>query len=257
VDTGENRAVIPTPLLEIRRLTMRMFTAALLAASCLAQPALSQEEAKSRPSVISVAGTGEAQLKPDFARLLVSVSTQADTVPPAVEANRSATERVLARIQALGIKREDIRTENFQVYQSPPRVGPDGREMKTPRFTVNHQLRIVSRDLDGVGKLTGEIVASGDMLFQSLSWGLDKQDEAGDEARRDAVRDARRQAEVYAAAAQVKLGRLLEIRDGSAQPFEDAPMMRMAAKAADAVPIVPPATVRYRANIQMVWEIAP
>ena len=237
---------------------MRMFAAAFLAAVCFTAPSVAQEEGKARISVISVAGSGEAQLKPDFARLLVSVSTQADTVPPAVEQNRAATERVLARIQALGIKREDIRTENFQVSQSPPRVGPDGRELKTPRFTVNHQLRIVSRDLDGVGRLTGEIVASGDMMFQSLTWGLDKQEEAGDEARRDAVRDARRQAEVYAAAAQVKLGRLLEIRDGSAQPYEaEAPMMRMAAKAADSVPIVPPASVRYRASVQMVWEIAP
>ena len=97
------------------------------------------------------------------------------------------------------------------------------------------------------------------MMFQSLSWGLDKQEEGADEARRAAVRDARRQAEVYAEAAQVKLGRLLEIRDGTARPFEpDMPMpMRMAAKAPEAVPIVPPATVRYRADVQMVWEIAP
>jgi uncharacterized protein len=237
---------------------MRMIAAAYLAASCLVQPATGQETTTARVPVVSVAGTGEAQLKPDFARLLVSVSTQADTVPPAVDANRTSTERVLARIQALGVKRDEIRTETFQVLQTPPRVGPDGRELKTPRFTVNHQLRITSRDIEGVGKLTGEIVASPDMMFQSLSWGLDRQEEGGDQARRDAVRDARRQAEVYADAAQVKLGRLVEIRDGSAQPYEsDVAMMRVAGKAADAMPIVPPATVRYRASVQMVWEIAP
>jgi uncharacterized protein YggE len=237
---------------------MRVLTMALVAALGLAVPASAQDR-EPRPATIGVTGTGEAELKPDFARILINVGTQADAVAQAVDANKTATERVLARMQGLGVKREDIRTVNFQVFQTPPRIGPDGRELKTPRFTVNHQLRIVSRDIEGVGRLTGEIVASGDLSFQSVAWGLDRPQEAGDEARREAVSDARRQAEVYAAAAQVKLGRLMEIRDGSAQPYAaeaDMPMA-MRAKAPDAVPIVPPATVRYGATVQMVWEIAP
>ncbi len=65
--------------------------------------------------------------------------------------------------------------------------------------------------------------------------------------------------EVYAKAAGVTLGRLIEIRDGSAQPYQPQPEMRMRmamAKGADEVPIVPPATIRYNAGVQMVWEMA-
>ena len=236
---------------------MRLAVAALLALS-LAAPALAQAPTPRQPT-ISVMGTGEAELKPDFARIHVTVATQAETVAQATAANNNATERVLARIQNLGIKREDIRTANFQVFQTPQQVGPDGKEMKTPKFSANHQLRITTRDLDGVGRLAGEILASGDMTFQAVTFGLDKQEEGGDRAREAAVRDARRQAEIYAAAAGVSLGRLLEIRDGSAQPFEPQPDMRMSmamAKGAESVPIVPPATIRYTANVQLVWEMA-
>lgn len=236
---------------------MRLAVAALLALS-LAAPALAQAPTPRQPT-ISVMGTGEAELKPDFARIHVTVATQAETVAQATAANNNATERVLARIQSLGIKREDIRTANFQVFQTPQQVGPDGKEMKTPKFSANHQLRITTRDLDGVGRLAGEILASGDMTFQAVTFGLDKQEEGGDRAREAAVRDARRQAEIYAAAAGVSLGRLLEIRDGSAQPFEPQPDMRMSmamAKGAESVPIVPPATIRYTANVQLVWEMA-
>ena len=238
---------------------MRNVLAATLAALLLALPALAQEPA--RPATIAVTGTGEAQLKPDFARIAVAVGTQADTVAQSVESNRVATERVLGRTQALGVKREDILTGNFQVFQTPSRVGPDGREQRVPRFTARHLLRLTSRDVEGVGKLAGEILASGDMTFQSLSWGLERQEQGGDEARRAAVRDARRQAEVYATAAGVKLGRLVEVRDGSAQahgaPEGDMPMRMSAASGAPEVPIVPPATVRYDASVQMVFEIAP
>lgn len=237
---------------------MRLAVAAALAALSLAAPALAQTSPPRQPT-ISVMGTGEAELKPDFARIHVTVATQADTVAQATTANNTATERVLARIQGLGIKREDIRTANFQVFQTPQQVGPDGKEVKTPKFSANHQLRITTRDLDGVGRLAGEILASGDMTFQSVTFGLDKQEEGGDKAREAAVRDARRQAEIYANAAGVSLGRLLELRDGSAQPFEPQPDMRMSmamAKGAESVPIVPPATIRYTANVQLVWEMA-
>ncbi|MXQ11931.1 SIMPL domain-containing protein [Microvirga makkahensis] len=241
---------------------MRLALAAALSLALgLASPALAQTPAPRQPT-ISVMGTGEAELKPDFALIFVSVETEASTVAQASAANATATERVLARIQSLGIKREDIQTVNFQVLKIEPPVERQSMEIKDKgglKFGATHRLRIKTRDLDGVGKLAGEILASGDMTFQSVSFGLDRQEEGGDKAREAAVRDARRQAEVYAAAAGVSLGRLVEIRDGSAQPFEPHAEMRMRAamaKGAESVPLVPPATIRYTANVQLVWELA-
>lgn len=239
------------------------FAAALGLALGLAAPALAQSTASRQPT-ISVMGTGDAELKPDFANLFVSVQTEAPTVAQTSAANSAATERVLARIQSLGIKREDIQTVNFQVFKVEPpeeKLNVGNKDKNAVKFAATHQLRIKTRDLDGVGKLAGEILASGDMTFQSVSFGLDRQEEGGDKAREAAVRDAKRQAEVYATAAGVTLGRLIEIRDGSAQPIEPQPeMMRMrmaAAKGADEVPLVPPATIRYTASVQLVWEMAP
>jgi uncharacterized protein YggE len=208
-------------------------------------------------------GTGEIELKPDFANLFVSVQTEAPTVAQTSAANNAATERVLTRIQSLGIKREDIQTVNFQVFKIEPsleKLSLGTKDKEALKFGATHQLRIKTRDLDGVGKLAGEILASGDMTFQSVSFGLDRQEEGGDKAREAAVRDAKRQAGVYANAAGVMLGKLIEIRDGSAQPFEPQSEMRMNMAAAkgggEAVPLVPPATIRYTANVQLVWELA-
>jgi hypothetical protein len=243
---------------------MRAVIAGAFCALLLSPPASAQEPAQgaSRSGTIAVDGSGEVQLKPDFARILALVSTQADTVAQATDANRAATERVLARVASLGIKREDIATVDFQVARTPPPVGPDARERRVPRFTANHMLRITSRDIDGVGRLAGEILASGDMTFQDLDWHIDRPQEGSDEARRNAVRDARRKAEVYAAAAGATLGRLMEVQEGTkGSPHRsEADEMRVAAAPAvqrAEVPIVPPATVRYWASVHMVWEITP
>lgn len=241
----------------MRHAMLAAFAAAFLSAA----PALAQNDPVQRPSTLSVMGTGESQLKPDFARIVVAVETQGDTVAKVAEANRASSDEVLARLQALGIKKDDIRTENFQVFQTPPRMDNTGKEIKGPKFTANHRLRITTRDLDGVGRLAGEVLASPNMLFQSVSFGLDRQEEGGDEARRAAVRDARRQAELYAEAAGVALGKILEIRDGTAQPYDPPREMRMmamkAASPAEEIPIVPPATLRFMSNVQLVWEITP
>lgn len=232
--------------------------ALLAVASCIAASAAQAQDTPPRRPAVTVTGTGEVQLKPDFARLHASVVTQGDAVQQTVDANRAATERVLARLQALGVKREDIQTTNLQVSQTPPRVDREGREVRAPRFTATHQLRVTSRDLEGVGKLAGEMLSVGDLTFQSLVWGLDRQDEGRDEARRAAVRDARRQAEVYTSAAEVRLGQLVEIRDAGAHAYGDAEaVVRAAAPSAPGVPVVPPASVRASASVQMVWEIEP
>jgi uncharacterized protein YggE len=236
---------------------IRFSLALALLLGLFASLAQAQEPPPRRP-IVSVTGTGEVQLKPDFARLHASVVTQGDTVQQTVDANRAATERVLARLQAVGVRREDIQTTNLQVSQTPPRVDRDGREVRAPRFTATHQLRVTSRDLEGVGKLAGEMLSVGDLTFQALVWGLDRQDEGRDEARRAAVRDARRQAEIYTGAAEVKLGRLVEIRDAAAHAYGDAEVaMRAATPSAPGVPVVPPASVRATASVQMVWEIEP
>jgi uncharacterized protein YggE len=236
---------------------MKPFVIAL-AAALLAFPVHAQEPPPRRQPSLTVTGTGEAQLKPDFAHLHASVVTQGDTVAQTVDANRSATERVLARLQAVGVKREDIRTTNLQVSQTPPRHDREGREVRVPKFTATHELRVTSRDLEGVGKLAGEMLSVGDLTFQSLSWGLDRQDEGRDEARRAAVHDARRQAQVYAEAAEIKLGRILEIRDAAAQPYPAEMAMRASAPSASpGIPVIPPASVRATAAVEMVWEIAP
>ena len=92
---------------------------------------------------ISVMGTGEAELKPDFARIFVTVETQADTVAAAASANNTASERVLARIQALGIAKDDIRTVNFQVFQTPviEKTQPSVAEIHRQSPAADHHAR--------------------------------------------------------------------------------------------------------------------
>lgn len=220
-----------------------------------ARPAVSQEYG---PPVVSVIGSGEVERVPDFARIFITVTNQAESVGEAVAANNEATARALSRLQELGVDRDDIQTSNFQVFDTPERRDRNGNLQPAPAYTASHQLRVITRDIDAVGQLAGEVLALEGMTFQSIAWGLDRSEEAQDDARRRAVADARRQAEVLVEAAGVVLGEIRQISEGhvSIAPRQEADQMMMMRSAAQAVPIVPPAFLRYAASVRIEWEIS-
>lgn len=242
------------------RFASTFFAFAALPLVLIAQPAIVQPVGaqEAGPPIISVNGSGEVERTPDFARIFITVTNQAESVGEAVAANNEATARALSRLEELGVARDDIQTSNFQVFDTPERRDRDGNIRPMPAYTASHQLRVITRDIDGVGALAGEVLALEGMTFQSIAWGLDRSEDAQDEARRRAVADARRQAQVLVDAAGVGLGAIRQISDGhvSFGPRAEADQMMMMRSVAQAVPIVPPAFIRYTASVRIEWEIA-
>ena len=218
-----------------------------------------QARAENRAGVVAVTGSGSIERAPEYAQIHVTVTTAAPQVPEAVDANNARTQEVLARLEAIGVAREDIRTASFQVYATPNNRRMDDAQRPEPGFTVDHRLRIESRDIDGIGALAGDILALGALTFQSISFHLDSSDEAEEEALRRAVADARRQAEILADATGARLGAVRMIGDPgvSGRGLQAQPMAAMRMEGASAVPIVPPSTLHFEAQVRIEWELGP
>ncbi|MGY6569546.1 MAG: SIMPL domain-containing protein [Salinarimonas sp.] len=218
-----------------------------------------QARAEDRAGVVAVTGSGSIERAPDYAQIHVTVTTAAPQVPEAVDANNARTQEVLARLEAIGVAREDITTASFQVYATPENRRLDDAPRPEPGFTAEHRLRIESRDIDGIGALTGDILALGALTFQSISFHLDSSQEAEEEALRRAVADARRQAEILADATGARLGAVRMIGDPgvSGRGFQAQPMSAMRMEGASAVPIVPPTSLRFEAQVRIEWELGP
>ncbi|GGC57876.1 hypothetical protein GCM10010994_16080 [Chelatococcus reniformis] len=78
------------------------------------------------------------------------------------------------------------------------------------------------------------------------------------EARRAAVIDAREQADVYADAAGLRLVEITDIADGNARPpISGEADLPVAHEGVRTLAILPPATLRFDASVQMRWRIAP
>jgi uncharacterized protein YggE len=206
----------------------------LAASACVAMAP--HDGAPRRTSTVTVAGSGTVSATPDQAEITTGVVTQAATAAQALAANSQAMERLLQSLGNLGIGPRDIQTTNINV--SPQRRAPkEGQPPEITGYEVSNQVRVKVRDLARLGQVLDRQVSQGANLVYGIHFGLQEPAPLLDEARKRAMADARRRADLYAAAAGLKVGRVLSVQEAGVTPPGPGPAPRMAMSAV--VPVAP------------------
>jgi uncharacterized protein YggE len=221
--------------MRVRSVLVGPILATALAASACA-PMVPPDGMPRRSSTVTVSGAGSVSAPPDQAEITTGVVTQAPTAAEALAANSQAMERLLQALGGLGIAPRDIQTTNISV--SPlRRPGRAGQPPEITGYEVTNQVRVKVRDLARLGRVLDQQVGQGANLVHGIQFGLQEPAPVLDEARKRAMADARRRAELYAAAAGMKLGRVVSVQEAGAA----APRPEMAARAtmSAAVPVAP------------------
>jgi uncharacterized protein YggE len=169
----------------------------------LAIPAGAQVPEAGRRQIL-VNGVGRLEVSPDQASVTVGVQLQRQTAAEAIgEASRVATQ-IVARLQRLGLRREDLRTSAIQVFP----IYTDGRQGAPPQITghrASHTLTLNVRNLDLVGPAIDAAVQAGANTILGISFGLQDPSRTRNEALALAVRDARAKADAIAQAAGLRI----------------------------------------------------
>jgi len=192
-----------------------------------------------RPPSITVAGTGEAHGKPDFAQIQVGVVTEALTAAEALKKNNEAMSHLIVMIRKRGIDEKDFQTTQFNVS---PRYKYDKAQQEPPKiagYQVTNEVRVKVRNLTKLGAFLDETVSLGANQVRGISFGVAEPAQLMDEARRKAIADAERRARVYAEAAGLKIGKPIRIDEQAGGRPGPYPVARMEAAAASAVPVAP------------------
>jgi uncharacterized protein YggE len=110
--------------------------------------------------------------------------------------------------------------------------------------------------LKNLGPILDTLVQSGSNQIGGITFGIDEPKKVLNEARKKAVADARAKAELYAEAAGVSLGRVVQISEQSAIT-PPMPMMRMAVEtvAQDASVPIAAGQQTVSATVSITYEI--
>lgn len=229
-------------------------TAALtLAAGLAAAPALAHE-AHPTDHTIVVTGTGEASAAPDIAFLSLGVEAEGATAAEALRKNSAQMDATIKSLRDAGVDKKDIQTSSLNVGakydysrdNSPPRI---------VGYQATNTVSVKLRNLDKAGAVIDKAVGVGANRLDSISFGFADPKPLMDNARKSAVADARDRAGLYADAAGVKLGPVLQISDSYMPGPGPMPVMaRMEAADAKSVPIAIGEST-MSANVTIIYAI--
>ena len=238
----------------------KTLSASLLAFSMLTFGAAAMAGENDPYPQIVVTGQGSSELAPDMALLQLTVTREADTAREALDANSTAMAEVLQALRAQGIAERDLQTANFSIqprYVYPkPRTNGENQPPRIVGYTVRNGLGVRVRDLAKLGAIIDQSVSLGVNEGGNITFTNDDPAAAIEQARTRAVHNAMAKATTLAAAAGVKVGKVLQISEQSYNPAP-VPMMRSTMAAADAAKSVPVAAGEnsYEVTVNLSYAI--
>lgn len=202
-------------------------------------------------SKLIVQGEGKANAAPDMATIVLGVETRNASAANAAADNARLMNATVASLIKAGIKQKDIQTSTYSLttQTEEPKAG---EKPKPPEFVATNQVTVQMNDTGAVGKVLDAAVSAGSNSIKSVSFDLRNPQPEKDRALTLAIKDARRKAEVAAAAAGVKLGKILEVSEGYGFV---SPAARSAVAFDFATPIQP-GEMEVSASVTLTYEIS-
>ena len=232
----------------LRILVLVAAVAAVVAFAGVGRPETAGSAAKPSGG-ITVHGTGTITSVPDEATFTVGVQTQGSTARDALASNSEQMRRVIAAVRSAGVAKDDVQTQDVSVSANYS----DGNSIDG--YTASNSVLVTIHGVSSAGKVLDAASHAGANQVYGPTFSRSDQEKLQAKALRDAVGDARTKAEVLAAAAGVRLGRVTAITEGfSAGAPEPYYATDMRAAKADAP--IEPGTQDTQASVTVTFAIA-
>ena len=235
-----------------------VFLSTFVLAAAVASTSMAQPAPGGGPPLPSIAVTGTAEVSAPPDRAMVSLGAVVE-VKNALDAQKQIAQvmqRVIKDVKAQGIPEEKIRTAGLAlnpIYAHPaPKAGQEPEAPRIVGYRASNTVRVQVDDMERVGAVIDAGITAGANQLNSLSFDLRDDLKFRKQALQLAAQEARSKAEAIAAALNLQLGEVIEVREEGGQPAYSAER-RFAAPAAAATPVQPGqlqvnagVTVRFR-----------
>lgn len=213
-----------------------------------------------KDSVSNVAVIGEAieDVAPDRAILRFGVVTDRPTATAAASENAAVVSSILEDLKALGVADADTQTQGVSLQPlSTEERDAKGKVKTIQTYRASNTLAVFVKPVEKAGEVIGRVIDKGANSLDGVDYDHSSLDAKRDELRARAVKDAERRARIYAEAAGLRLGRVIEIRPMDAEPvlMKNFDARMAAAPAATPVPLRP-GQQRISERVAVIWALA-
>lgn len=248
-------------------LSAALASATLTAATFSIQPAFASNNLLQPSNTTLILGAqGKSTKAPDYAIFTAGVASTGRTAGAAMATNNADMNRVFEALKSAGVAPRDIQTNQITlspVYAQPnPAVRNNNDADRVPRivgYNATNKITVRQRNLKEYGRIIDTLITAGANQVNGPHFQLDNPEAALDEARTQAVKNARQRADLLAAAAGLRVVRIISINESSGYGSPE-PMYRVAAEMADGAPAPAPLAVGevdMSSSVGVQFELAP
>ena len=211
---------------------------------------------------LTVRGDAEFDRPADQVHLSVGVVSEAASAEASLAENTSRMKAVVAALDGLGLADDEIEAGRFQIrpkYASRPRQPKAEWKPEIIGYETTNTLAIKTKKLDLAGRVIMAATDAGANTVEITEYDLADERAYRAQAIRKATAYAIADAEVIADAASLRLVRIISVNLGSVPSPRGPERMAVArmAMADGGAPPLGPGNVTIRANVTILYEIAP
>ena len=207
-----------------------------------------------RATTLNLSSYGEVKAEPDMATISLGVQTQARTAAAAMTQNAQQMTRVVAALKGAGIAEKDIQTSGLNLNAQYVHV--DNQPPRLTGYQASNTVTIRVYDLDRLGQTIDAVVSVGANQIHGIGFGLRDTAAAENQARLAAAKALQAKAELYAGATGHRIGRLVNLSEGTSySPPQPMMMAGMMAREDKASTPVSPGELTVRVDISGIYEL--
>lgn len=188
----------------IGTVSLGLLVVVLLVQLLFVVPGLRTASPGEEESGIMVTGQGKVSAEPDVAKVTVGVETRSLTAREAADANKEQMANVMAALQGMGIREEDIQTVDYSIQ---PEIDWDDEEPRVIGYVVSNSVLVEIREMDEVGDVLDAVTEAGANNIYGIQFTFDDPTNLREQARAQAVADAQSKGQALANLAGVGLGK--------------------------------------------------
>lgn len=215
------------------------------------------DDVKIDKPILTAAGEGKVMVKPDRATINMGVQTEDKDAKTAQTQNAQKMDAVMAKLKALGISDDDIKTSQYNVF---PQYDYNDGKSTLRGYQVMNMVNVIVKDTAKLGDIIDQTVQAGANQMDNVAFTISEPDKYYNEAIAKAIEQAKEKANVMANTAGVKVKAIINVSEVAAgyQPVYGMGGMEYAkdqALAAAAPTPIASGQLEVKANVVVTFEI--
>ena len=244
-------------------MTLRSSLSGVAILAAFAVPSANAQQLAPTPiPFVTIEGQASSDVIPDTATVSLGVESDRPSATAATSDVAKAAQAIVDQITAEGIDAKDVTTTSIALSPIYPEDLGSARPSasRAPRsFRASTDLMITIKPAERAGAVVAHLVDKGANSIDGITYSSSQHAKQLDDLKADATRDALRQAQIYAGALGLRLGRVLEIIPGTSFGGEPPMSFAKARSTVLAAPVpalpVKSGALTLRSTVSVRWEI--